>query len=84
MCGKSGFSVTILENPEVFLEPDSERSSGLTGVLHADPCFMLHVGQFSWYIPLFSYLLLVSSCLVVKFFYGVICAKGDSDVSVLK
>jgi hypothetical protein len=34
-CCKSGFSVTILEVPEVFLEPDCERSSGLTGVLHA-------------------------------------------------
>ena len=30
--------------------------------------FILHVGQVNWYIPLFSYLLLVCSCLVVRSF----------------
>ena len=34
VCGKSGFTVTVFEFPEMFLEPDSELSSGLSGVLH--------------------------------------------------
>ena len=35
VCGKSGFTVTVFEVPEMFLEPDSELSSSLSGVLHA-------------------------------------------------
>ena len=34
VCGKSGFTVAVFEVPEMFLEPDSELSSGLSGVLH--------------------------------------------------
>ena len=35
VCGKSGFTVSVFEVPEMFLEPDSELPSGLSGVLHA-------------------------------------------------
>jgi len=35
VCGKSGFTVTIFEVPEMFLVPYSELSSGVSGVLHA-------------------------------------------------
>jgi len=76
VCGKSGFSVTVFEFPEMFLEPDSELSSGLSGVLHTARGASQLVD---------STVISISGVLVPccqKFFYEVVCAEGDFDASV--
>ena len=79
VCGKSGFTVTVFEVPEMFLEPDSELSSGLSGVLHT-ACGASQLVNST--VIIFTSGVLVPCC--QKFFYGVVCAEGDFDVSVFE
>jgi hypothetical protein len=63
----------------VFLEPDSERCSGLPGVLHAAcGASQLVYSTIFVFIPV----TLLFGCQMSS--YGVICAEGDFDTCVLE
>ena len=77
VCGKSVFSVIVFEVPEMFLEPYSELSCGLSGVLHTARGASQLVNST---VIIFTSGVLVPCC--QKFSYDVVCAEGDFDVSV--